>query len=61
VPPLQILLDTYGEWSPAEILLGVVFLVAVGGVSGLGYWVVRGEMRNRSVEAVEHSEGTDTH
>ena len=55
------LLDTYGEWSPAEILLGVVFLVAATGVVGLGYWVVRGEMRNRSAGVAEHSESTDTH
>ncbi|MGH7869253.1 MAG: hypothetical protein ACREP9_16860 [Candidatus Dormibacteraceae bacterium] len=43
----MILLDDVGEWAPAVIGLGVVFLVASLGTVGLGWWVMRGEARNR--------------
>ncbi len=43
----------YGEWVTAGPFLGLAFLVAVGGVTGLGWWVLRGDRRNRQLENSE--------
>jgi ABC-type proline/glycine betaine transport system permease subunit len=46
-----------GEWVNAWLLMSLAFLVAVIGVTGLGYWVLRGEARNRAAdEALEATE-----
>jgi hypothetical protein len=48
-----------GEWIPAWAFMSIAFGVAFLGVVGLGWWVLRGEARNRrfdepSEEAAEH-------
>ena len=52
-----------GEWVNAWLFMSVTFLVAAIGVGGLGWWVLRGDARNRASESVaentaqpEHSE-----
>jgi hypothetical protein len=59
-----VLLDA-GEWVPAWLGLSVTFLVASLGVVGLGWWVLRGDARNRAAEeALEtpvESEHTEVH
>ncbi len=52
-----------GEWWTANLFMGMVMLVALGGVTALGWWVVRGEAQNRrhtenaqgSTSAEEHA------
>ena len=39
-----------GEWVPAWLAMSVTFLVATLGVAGLGWWVLRGDARNRAAE-----------
>ncbi|HVH63557.1 MAG TPA: hypothetical protein VNA65_08145 [Candidatus Dormibacteraeota bacterium] len=39
-----------GEWVPAWLAMSITFLVAALGVSGLGWWVLRGDARNRRAE-----------
>ena len=39
-----------GEWVPAWLGMSLTFLVAALGVVGLGWWVLRGDARNRSAE-----------
>ena len=39
-----------GEWVPAWLAMSVTFLVAALGVVGLGWWVIRGDARNRATE-----------
>jgi hypothetical protein len=53
-----------GEWVPAWLFMSLTFLVAAIGVVGLGWWVLRGDARNRASEAAlesppssDHSEG----
>jgi hypothetical protein len=43
-----IVLADIGEWIPAYVGLGLVFLVATVGAAGLGVWVMRGDARNRA-------------
>jgi len=51
-----------GEWVPAWLFMSVTFLVAALGVAGLGWWVLRGDARNRRAEeAVEASEQPAEH
>ncbi len=51
-----------GEWWTANLLMGVVMLVALGGVTALGWWVVRGEARNRRyTENAQGSASTEEH
>ena len=48
-----------GEWVPAWLYMSLTFLVATIGVVGLGWWVLRGDARNRASESAldEHTEG----
>jgi hypothetical protein len=39
-----------GEWIPAWFFMSLAFLVATLGVVGLGWWVLRGDSRNRRIE-----------
>ena len=39
-----------GEWVPAWLGMSITFLVASLGVAGLGWWVLRGDARNRAAE-----------
>jgi hypothetical protein len=39
-----------GEWVPAWLAMSITFLVASLGVVGLGWWVLRGDARNRAAE-----------
>jgi hypothetical protein len=39
-----------GEWVPAWLWFTLAFLVAVLGVTGLGFWVLRGDALNRRTE-----------
>jgi hypothetical protein len=51
-----------GEWVPAWLWMSVTFLVAALGVVGLGFWVLRGDARNRAAEdAVESEAAEHTH
>jgi len=40
-----------GEWVGAWLEMSITFLVAALGVVGLGWWVLRGDRRNRAAEA----------
>jgi hypothetical protein len=40
-----------GEWVAAWLAMSITFLVASLGVVGLGWWVVRGDRRNRASQA----------
>ena len=53
-----------GEWVTAWLAMSITFLVASLGVVGLGWWVLRGDARNRAAETEaenaskpEHEEG----
>ena len=50
-----------GEWVPAWLFMSITFLVAVIGVSGLGWWVLRGDARNRAAEEALDNEATEHH
>lgn len=53
-----------GEWVPAWLYMSITFLVASLGVVGLGWWVLRGDARNRAADAqLENTEpeGTPKH
>jgi hypothetical protein len=51
-----------GEWVPAWLWMSMTFLVAALGVAGLGWWVLRGDARNRRAEeALEAGERTTEH
>jgi hypothetical protein len=39
-----------GEWVNAWLFMSITFLVAGIGVVGLGWWVLRGDARNRAAE-----------
>ncbi|MFI5281881.1 MAG: hypothetical protein ACHQ0J_01985 [Candidatus Dormibacterales bacterium] len=45
----MIFLDS-GEWVPAWLWMSLTFLVAALGVVGLGWWVLRGDARNRAAD-----------
>jgi hypothetical protein len=47
-----------GEWVPAWLWMSLAFLVAALGVAGLGWWVLRGDARNRAAEELIQSETT---
>ncbi len=43
----------FGEWIGAGAALGGAFVVALLGVIGLGFWVVRSEGKNRRLMGVD--------
>jgi hypothetical protein len=45
-----------GEWVPAWLAMTITFAVALLGVAGLGWWVLRGDARNRASEEIEEAE-----
>ncbi len=50
-----------GEWIWANLGLGGAFVVALLGVTGLGFWVVRSEGKNRRLmEVDEQSEPAES-
>jgi hypothetical protein len=49
-----------GEWVPAWLWMSMAFLVATLGVAGLGWWVVRGDARNRATEEALLETETET-
>ncbi|HKW73840.1 MAG TPA: hypothetical protein VJQ08_13575 [Candidatus Dormibacteraeota bacterium] len=50
---MVLLIFLAGEWVPAWLFMSLAFLVAVLGVTGLGYWVLRGDARNRAAQESE--------
>jgi hypothetical protein len=44
-----------GEWVGAWLFMSITFLVATLGVVGLGWWVLRGDARNRAAESMLES------
>ncbi len=50
-----------GEWVPAWLWMSITFLVAALGVVGLGWWVLRGDARNRAAENAVESETAGEH
>ena len=50
-----------GEWVPAWLWMSTAFLVAVLGVAGLGWWVLRGDAINRRGEEALEGESTESH
>lgn len=50
-----------GEWVPAWLAMSITLAVALGGVAGLGWWVLRGDARNRASEEITEAEPQDTH
>ena len=46
-----------GEWVPAWLFMSLALLVAAIGVVGLGWWVLRGDARNRAAEEAVESDG----
>ncbi len=49
----------YGEWPFANVLFGTVFLAAALAVTGIGYWVIRHDRRNRIGEEAEPLDAGD--
>jgi hypothetical protein len=45
-----------GEWVPAWLEFTITFAVALLGVAGLGWWVLRGDARNRASEEIGEAE-----
>jgi hypothetical protein len=50
-----------GEWPWSSIGLGLAFLVAVVGATGLGWYVMRADRLNRQHEIDEPAEHTTLH
>jgi hypothetical protein len=50
-----------GEWVPAWLWMSMAFLVAALGVVGLGWWVLRGDARNRAAEETLETEPNPPH
>jgi hypothetical protein len=50
-----------GEWVPAWLAMSITFLVAALGVAGLGWWVLRGDARNRAGEEAAEAAATKSH
>jgi hypothetical protein len=45
-----------GEWVSAWLWMSITFLIATAGVIGLGWWVLRGDARNRASESALETE-----
>ena len=50
-----------GEWVGAWLFMSLAFLVAVLGVTGLGWWVLRGDAINRAAEEAVEAEAAEHH
>jgi hypothetical protein len=50
-----------GEWVPAWLWMSMTFAVALLGVVGLGWWVLRGDALNRKAEESIQSESSEHH
>ncbi|HYR50233.1 MAG TPA: hypothetical protein VES90_08625 [Candidatus Eisenbacteria bacterium] len=50
-----------GEWVPAWLAMSITFLVATLGVVGLGWWVLRGDARNRASEEAAEAVAAESH
>ena len=51
-----------GEWVPGWLGMSLAFLVALLGVAGLAWWVLRGDARNRAAEEASlEGEGAEHH
>jgi len=50
-----------GEWVYAWLAMSITFLVALLGVGGLGWYVLRGDARNRASEDVSEAEPNEHH
>jgi len=50
-----------GEWVPAWLALTLTFAVALLGVAGLGWWVLRGDAINRASEDIDEPEPSEHH
>ena len=50
-----------GEWVNGWLWMSLAFLVAVIGVSGLGWWVLRGDALNRAAEEALETEPSAEH
>jgi hypothetical protein len=50
-----------GEWVPAWLAMSITFAVALLGVAGLGWWVLRGDARNRAAEEIDEAAPPDAH
>ena len=50
-----------GEWVYAWLAMSITFLVALIGVIGLGFWVLRGDARNRASEETAEAEPPSPH
>ena len=58
---LRTLFFLAGEWVYAWLAMSITFLVALGGVAGLGWWVLRGDERNRASENIAEAEPPSPH
>jgi hypothetical protein len=50
-----------GEWVPAWVAFSITFLIATLGVAGLGWWVLRGDARNRTADGLDEPETKESH
>ncbi len=50
-----------GEWVPAWLEFTITFAVALLGVAGLWWWVLRGDARNRASENAAEAEKPSPH
>ena len=48
-----------GEWVPAWLAMSITLLIALSGVAGLGWWVLRGSARNRATQDTDTTEPTE--
>ena len=58
---IGVVLFLIGEWVPAWLWMSLAFLVAALGVVGLGFWVLRGDARNRAGDEALETEPVAEH